>query len=259
MPPLDLADTARFIHERIGPDYHDKKRRKLERLTVDDVLLRKNPYLFRAKATDTAHDFIRAALDATVSSGEETVFGNFMEKVAIHVCAQTLGGRKSAVKGIDLEFERGRTKYLVSITSGPNWGNAGQIENLVERFREAVETLRASGGSRELKIECVEGCCYGTDDTPDKGTHLQLCGQRFWELLSGGSESLYRDLIEPIGHRARERNDELQAMYAAKLNTFTAAFVKRFCDDGVIDWDRLVAYNSGKRRTGLAHRKDKAS
>ena len=78
---LDLTEVARFIQEHIGPEFHDKKLAKLKVLTLESILRRKNPYLFKAKRTQTANDFIKAVLDATVSSGEETVFGNFLERL----------------------------------------------------------------------------------------------------------------------------------------------------------------------------------
>lgn len=72
---------------------------------LDDVFKRKNPYLFKAKGSNSAHNFIQSVLDATVSSGEETAFGNFLENIAIFVCEKVYGGRKSGITGLDLEFE----------------------------------------------------------------------------------------------------------------------------------------------------------
>lgn len=243
--PLDLADVARFIQEHIGPEFHDKKIDKLRALKLEDILRRKNPYLFKAKRTQTANDFIKAVLDATVSSGEETVFGNFLEKVAIHVCRQVFNGRKSGIRGLDLEFEEGSDKYLISIKSGPNWGNDQQIKAMVRNFHEARKTLHTSGGGKNLNLIFIEGCCYGRENSFEKGTHQKLCGQQFWELISGGSATLYTDIIEPIGHLAKEKNEALEEIYTAKLNDFTALFVARFCQNGLIDWVRLVEYNSG--------------
>lgn len=247
MRPLNLQGVVDFIHAQIGPQFHAKKIAKIKSLTLDDVIKRKNPYLFRAKGSNSAHDFIKSVLDATVSSGEETTFGNFLENVAIYVCEQVYDGRKSGVVGLDLEFEDNGSKYLVSIKSGPSWGNSGQIKNLVNNFNAAKKTLATSGGAANMNIICIEACCYGVDNAPHKGTHLKLCGQRFWELISGGSESLYRDIIEPLGHMAKERNDEIELLCSEKLNIFTAAFVERFCDAGIINWDRLIRFNSGKK------------
>lgn len=248
MSPLKLDEVFSYIKDNIGPEFHDKKIAKLNKLTLNDVIRRKNPYLFRAKSTNSAHDFIAAVLDATVSSGEETVFGNFLEKIAIFVCGRVYGGGKSSTIALDLDFNIGEIRYLVSIKSGPSWGNSSQIEALIKKFNTAKKTLATSGGAKGMHIVCVEACCYGVDSVPDKGTHLKLCGQRFWELISDGNETLYRDIIEPLAHQAKEKNDALDLLYTAKLNLFTQAFVERFCNDGIIDWDRLIQFNSGKER-----------
>ena len=244
---FEFSKVADFIHAHVGPEFHDKKLAKLKALSLEDILKRKNPYLFRAKNAVNANDFIKAVLDATVSSGEETVFGNFLERVAIFVCAQTFGGRKSGIKGIDMEFEEGKTKYLVSIKSGPNWGNAAQIRQLVTNFNQAKKTLATSGGGKNLHIVCIEACCYGSDKNPEKGTHRKLCGQEFWSLISNGSETLYQELIVPIGHQAKKHNDAIEQLYGAKLALFTRDFVESFCPGGLIDWSLLLAYNSGRK------------
>ena len=246
MTPLDMAEVDAYIQAHIGPLFHDKKLRKINELKLDDIIRRKNPYLFRAKGSISAHDFICSVLDATLSSGEESNFGDFLEGLVRFVAQKVYGGRKSGIKGIDLEFEDGDKKYLVSVKSGPKWGNAGQRAHLVTVFNTAKKTLQTSNGAADMNIICVEGCCYGVDNNPIKTTHRKLCGQRFWELLSGGDENLYRKLIEPLGHQARERAEALDEQRTAKLNLFTAAFVERFCDAGVINWDRLISFNSGK-------------
>ncbi len=247
MKTLNLDDIRAYIQNHIQPEFHDKKLKKLQCLTVDNILLRKNPYLFKAKNTNDASAFIGAVLDATVSSGEETVFGNFLENVAIHVCFLVYGGRKSGIRGIDLEFEDGNTKHLISIKSGPNWGNSGQIEALIRKFRDAKKTLATSGGAKGMNIICIEACCYGVDDCPEKGTHRKLCGQRFWELVSGGNSALYREIIEPLGYKAKEKNEELSELYNIKKNQFVGRFLADFCDNGKINWDRLIIHNSGKK------------
>ena len=70
--------------------------------------------------------------------------------------------------------------------------------------------------------------------------------QRFRELISGGNETLYKDIIKPLGNLAKERNDEIELLCSKKLNLLVATFVNDFCNDGIIDWDRLIRFNSGK-------------
>jgi Type II restriction endonuclease EcoO109I len=115
-----------------------------------------------------------------------------------------------------------------------------------KNFATVQRTFSTSGGAAGKQVIFVEACCYGIDKAPNKGTHFKLCGQRFWELISGGNETLFRDIIAPLGHLAKERNDEIEFLSAKKLNVLTADFVARFFDDGAINWDRLIQFNSGK-------------
>lgn len=203
------------------------------------MLGRKNPYLFKAKHIETAGELVRQLLDAHLSSQEETIFGDFLQSLAIHVCQRVYGGRKSATEGIDLEFERDGIRYLVSIKSGPNWGNSSQIKKMRDYFRQARRIV----GNRQ-HIVTVNGCCYGRDNKSDKGDYLKLCGQAFWELISG-DPAMYQEIVEPLGHRAKERNEDFSKEYAKVANRFAAEFIRDFCtEDGAIDWNRIVTFNS---------------
>ncbi len=100
---------------------------------------------------------------------------------------------------------------MVNIKSGPNWGNASQIKKMKSDFRTAAKTLRTSNSG--LQVVAINGCCYGKSTNPDKGDYFKYCGQRFWEFISGNAE-LYTEIIEPLGHKAKEKNDEFQQSYA---------------------------------------------
>lgn len=109
-------------------------------------------------------------------------------------------------------------------------------------FKTAQRTLRTSNS--RLSIICVNGCCYGRDNSPDKGDYFKYCGQRFWEFISGNA-ALYTDIIEPLGQKAKERNDDFVKAYSKRINKFTLEFSKQFCDSsGAIDWESLVKFNS---------------
>lgn len=182
---------------------------------------------------------VRQFLDAHLSSQEETIFGEFLEKLAIYVCEETYRGRKSNAEGIDIEFDRDGIRYLVSVKSGPNWGNSSQIKKMREYFRQARKIY-----GTQKHLVAINGCCYGKDSSPDKGDYLKLCGQTFWELISG-NKRMYLDIFEPLGHKAKERNEEFRGEYAKVVNRFTAEFIKAFClADGGIDWKKVVAFNS---------------
>lgn len=240
MSSLDWVALTAFAEERIAA-FHRKRLDNLAALKLKTILKRKNPYLFKAKNLLTASDLVKTLLEAHLSSQEETIFGDFLEELAIYINSQVCGGKKSSTEGIDLEFDRDSIRYIVSIKSGPNWGNSSQIKKMQDNFTKAQKVLRT--GNSKLHVQAVNGCCYGKDGNPDKGTYRKLCGQRFWTFISG-DESLYTKLVEPIGHRAKEKNDHFQIQYAKVINLFAQEFMQDFCNDGEIDWMKLVEFNS---------------
>jgi hypothetical protein len=242
MNPLDLNDVVQFVEANIG-GFHQRRLQSLEKLKLDQILKRKNPYLFKAKNILTPEALVKIVLDAHLSSQEETIFGEFLESLAIFVCEKTYAGKKSAADGIDLEFSKDGAWYIVSIKSGPNWGNSGQINKMREDFKKAQRILRTSGG--KAQVLAVNGCCYGKDGQPDKGDYQKLCGQAFWEFISG-NDRLYIDMIEPLGHRAKDRNEEFSQAYASILIRFSRQFMDSFCTNDRIDWEKLVKFNSGR-------------
>lgn len=245
MPEITKEDIVAFIEANIQT-FHTKRLENLLNLKLNDILKRKNPYLFKAKNLVTAPDLVKSLLDAHLSSQEEGIFGSFLEELAIFICNKTYGGRKSSAEGIDLELEKGDIKYIVTIKSGPNWGNSQQVSRMKDNFKKAKRILRTN--TARAKIVAVNGCCYGIGDSPDKGDYLKLCGQRFWSFISG-NENLYTEIIEPLGHRAKERNERFLEEYAKVINKFTLEFVKEYCNsDGKILWTKIVKFNSAKRK-----------
>lgn len=237
-------EIIRFIEPNIH-EFHSRRLENLLELQLKKILSRKNPYLFKAKNQNTAPDLVKTILDAHLSSQEEGIFGGFLEELAVFICGRVYGGKKSSAEGIDLEFERNGTSYLVSIKSGPNWGNSRQIVRMKDDFKKA-KRIRGTN-TRGVKVVAVNGCCYGKDDNPDKGDYLKLCGQRFWEFVSG-NEHFYTDIIEPLGHKAKEKNERFQTEYNKVINKFTLEFSKEYCaTDGSIMWNKLVRFNSGKK------------
>ena len=206
---------------------------------------RKNPYLFKVKYVLTAEQIIRGIVDAHISSNEETIFGDWLEGLAIFINQKVYNGKKSGITGIDLEFDNGGIRYIITIKSGPNWGNSSQIAKMISDFKTAKKALRTSNS--KLNITAVNGCCYGKDNKSDKGDYYKYCGQKFWEFISGDKE-LYTEIIEPLGHKAKEKNDDFMKSYSQMINKFTKEFANEYCDNkGDINWKKLVEFNSSAK------------
>ena len=90
------------------------------------------------------------------------------------------------------------------------------------------------------------GICYGkTRTTHSPRGYLKVVGQNFWYLISE-DKNLYTEIIEPLGHRAKEHNDKFARERGRLTNRLTKAFLDDYCDaSGAINWLKLVQHNSG--------------
>jgi len=241
MNPLNLDDVREHVNENIV-DFHQRKIKSLEDLRLKK-LLTKNPYLFKAKNIATAGELITNLLEAFLSSSEEKLFGGFLEGLAVFVAQKTRDGHKSTAPGVDLEFFHQDVHYVVSVKSGPNWGNSSQQTKLEQDLKNAVARVKQL--KRGTNVQPVLGICYGKTKTSYIRGYLKVVGQNFWYLVSE-NKGLYTDIIEPIGHRAKEHNENFMRERGRVINLFTKQFIDRFCDaTGTIDWITLVEFNSG--------------
>lgn len=244
MRPLDLVKVCQFVNENIM-GFHQARLNSLEQLTLDGLLKKKNPYLFKAKHITTAEQLTRSLLEAYLSSSEEKYFGDFLEDLAIFVAGETCGGHKSTAQGVDLEFVNDKVHYVVSVKSGPNWGNSSQIKKLEQDLKNAV--IRVQQSRHASVVRPILGICYGKTRTNFNYRFpgcWKVVGQNFWYLISE-NEDLYTDIIEPIGYRAREHNTAFEIERGKVINRFSMEFMNKFCLDGAIEWPRLVEFNSG--------------
>jgi hypothetical protein len=203
MANLSISDVIEYVEQNISV-FHEKRISKIGDLRLKKILRKKNPYLFKAKYLQTAETIVREIVNAYISSSEETMFGDWLEGLAIFVNQKVYSGWKSGIRGIDLEFDRNGVRYIVSIKSGPNWGNSSQIDKMIDSFNTAKKVLRTS--SSNLNIVCINGCCYGKDNNPDKGSYYKYCGQAFWEIYHEGAQ-----------RRAREEDNRVNSILPAPL------------------------------------------
>jgi hypothetical protein len=245
MNELNMVQVYEFVNSNIAT-FHAAKLVRVQKINLRDVLKKKNPYLFKAKGITTAAGLVSSILDAFLSSSEEEIFGDFLEELAIYIAENSSNGRKSSTTGIDLEFDRDQTRYLVAIKSGPNWGNSSQYTTLRENFKTAKRILMQS--RRIQSVQPVLGICYGKNRTVDAGDYIKITGQNFWFFLSGNRD-LYTQIIEPIGYEARNHNEAYEQEKGKVYNKFTWEFLNEFCEnDGSINWDKLVQFNSGNMK-----------
>lgn len=242
MKTLNLDDVKAYVNENIV-NFHQRKLKSLEELKLEK-LLTKNPYLFKAKNLSKASELIDDLLSAFLSSSEEKLFGDFLEGLAVFVAEQTCGGHKSTAQGVDLEFFKNNTHYVVSVKSGPNWGNSSQQDKLEQDLKTAVARLKQS--QHTLNVQPVLGICYGKTKTSFIRSYMKIVGQNFWYLISE-NPNLYIEIIDPIGYETKKHNDDFLKKRGGIINILTKRLINKFCDKktGEIDWGKLIQFNSG--------------
>lgn len=251
MKKLNYEKLNSFIASDVIKPFYEIRLSRLESAKLSEISKRKNPYLFKAKNIETAGDLAKSILDAFLSSQEETIFGDLMENLAIHVCHEVFNGKKAEegiYRSVDLIFERDKKIYVVGIKSGPNWGNSDQVNTMKKNLRNAKKLLRAAG---KKDIISVNGCMYGRDNVPHKVnknpdlSYYKICGQAFWELVSG-DDQLYKKIIQPLDKEAKKRDEVFKELYVKKINEMTKDVVDRFYTKDNLDWDKIIDYVSKK-------------
>lgn len=245
MKQLNMNEVFEFVEKNIAIFHHQRLESVSQKIDFDKLLEQKNPYLFKAKNIFNANDLVKGFIDAFLQSQEETLFGAFIEKLAIFVANEVYGAKKTEITGMDLEFEKDGVIYIVEVKAGWNWGNSSQLKQLKINAKNAKEKLAQETGK---KVIAVNGCCFGKkrNSKPEEDGYYKICGQEFWALISG-DDQLYTKIIEPIGHKAKEKNQEFEEAYAALINKFTLEFATKFCDEGRINWEKLLKFNSSRK------------
>jgi len=242
MNTSNLDEVEDYISKEIIT-FHKAKLKCLEQLDLKKILKKKNPYLFKAKNINVASDLICELMDAVLSASEEKIFGDFLENLAIFVAKKIYNGWKSSSTGVDLELTKDDTHFLVSVKSGPNWGNSSQQKKQETDFQKAIAVLKQS--RHTINVQPILGICYGKTKTKYLRGYMKIVGQNFWHFLSGNKE-FYTDIIEPLGHKTREHNEYFRKKKDVLINIFTKEFLNSdFCQNGNIDWKKVVEFNSG--------------
>lgn len=235
------SDELQQLITRQLNEFYQRRMQKIGTLRLTEILRRKNPYLFKALGSQNDREIVSGLLAAYLSSSDEGMFGDaFFEPIAKAVS----GGVVSPSEGVDIAIETDQVYKAIAVKSGPNPFNSSQRKRQDDEFK----ALR----SRLLKIrkqfDPILGHGYGKSRASSRTViYRDLAGQDFWEELTGDPD-FYLKLIRYmqneiiIKHRA-----EYESAWDVALNRYTREFANIFCnEDGSINWEALVRFNSGK-------------
>ncbi|MDX2075482.1 MAG: PmeII family type II restriction endonuclease [bacterium] len=231
-----LTEIRNFLYERLI-EFHYQKSRLLDNITLDRLLRRRTPYFLKAKNIHVASDFAQDVLESYLSEQEELLFNRLLVDLAVYTIRICQGGGSSVFDGIDLEFVKEKTHYLVAIRPEIHWGGDLQRRQLVNQLETAWNTL--IGKDSNLDIQPVLGICYGKADIAMKGRFMRIVGRDFWSFLSDEA-NFYNMIIDPLMGQAAERDDIFLAGRARAINLLAQQLMDDFSENGIIQWRKLV-------------------
>ncbi len=236
--------------------FHTRRVQVLDSLELRKVLRRKNPFLYRAIGADEPTEIVGSLLDASISSSDETLFGNiFFEPLALWVASEAHRGdpsvsvRASSAAGVDIEIETEKRVSLYAVKSGTAVFNSQSSKKQLEEFRAARSRLFKT----QKQFDGVIAYSYGKKRART-GEVRALAGQDFWDEISGETE-FYLRVIRAMGLGAARRELSFRAAYQSAVQRFSTELLMNFSgDDGGLDWEKLLRYNSGSGQTAFAWR-----
>ncbi len=240
MPIIESEKLETIICDALN-DFYKRRLASIDKLKLNDVLKRKNPYLYRAIGYTKASEIVEELLRAYIISSDEGIFGGaFFEKVALESC----DGHESGNDSIDIEIHLESTVKAIAVKSGPSVFNSQSKKRQDQAFKKFFKIL----SKVQKQFDPIVGYCYGNKKSSEtKYIFKELAGQVFWEELTGDSE-FYLKLIKLMGDKPQEHYPVFREAYGATLNLFLGKFINEFCfEDGRIDWEKLVKFNSGRK------------
>jgi len=242
--PINESYNENEIIESIAAaldNFYKSLIKKVNGLSIKDVIKSKNPYLFRAKSMNDAAQIVDAILSAFISSSEETIFGNvFFEPIAI-AAAQ---GHKALAEGVDIMVERDNTIYAIAVKSGPRVFNADSRKKQEQNFMAASKLAQQA----KKRFVPIVGYGYGKKKSSGRGLpkfYIELAGKDFWSELTGDDE-FYINLMRFMDKLPEKYIEDFNTSYQKASNRLIREFTQMFCiEDGSIDWEKLVRFNSG--------------
>ena len=241
--PLNTSYDETAVCNAIGvalTEFYASLTKTLDKIDVDRILKRKNPYLYRAKGIHNASQIVSGILSAYISSSEETVFGNsFFEPLAVIVS----GGQKAVTEGVDITVDKDNVIYSIAVKSGTSVFNADSRKRQEQNFQSAQKRAQQA---RKAFFPVV-GYGYGKKRTiaGKEKFYKEIAGKDFWYWLTG-DEDFYTKIIAYMGTRPDEYAQQFDEAYNKAENRMIREFTIKYCnEDGSINWDSLLRFNSG--------------
>jgi hypothetical protein len=209
-------------------------RKRLQEITFEKLISRKNPYLYRASGIVTVEELVERALGDFISSSTETFFGTAIE----HFVMALPNNIKSSAPGVDVERRVGSVVELFAIKSGPGGYNSSSFKTQREHLARTKTILEQQRG---ITARAYVGFAYGRKSTgrPSAGYTI-LSSRALWEKLSG-DPNFYSKLLDAYACVSEYYQSDLPGVHSRLLDEARTDFTSH----NLLDWSKVLTASSG--------------
>ena len=207
-------------------------------INLPKLLTKCNPYSLVVKCK-TPEDIVDSILKTHQQTSSETIWGYYLETIAVKISEMELNGFKSKQVCTDIEWEVDGKKHFRGWKSSPNWSNADQ-KRTVNRTEQELKESEDFGSFKVLTS-------YGKTikRNKDYNKFTQLSGQDAWEEISN-DEEMYNKVMLAITNNSEKIGQFIDGIYISDRKKSIDWVNENFTEDGRINYTKINKYVSGR-------------
>ncbi len=211
---------------------------KRKKINLPELLGKCNPYpmVVNCKTPEDIVDFI---LQRHQQTSEQTIWGNFLESIAVKISEIKLNGYKSKEVCTDIEWVSNSKKHFRGWKSSPNWANADQKRTVINTEKE-LNKLDDFGSFKVLTS-------YGKTPNRKKSSvnFTQISGQESWEEI-GNDNEMYNKVMLAVENCSNKIGLFIKSIYISDRNRAIEWINENFTDGDKLNFIKINKYVSGR-------------
>ena len=141
---VDLEGVRVFVEQYIAICSRNMMRAKLRSLTLESILITKNPFLIKVGGAITAGEFVEREIENSLRASEEEILSDSLRKILQFFGKKLANGKESRQNEVDSLFKSEQSCW--KLLCGRNEMDEEvlvTLSNLCQNHREKLQKLRA--------------------------------------------------------------------------------------------------------------------
>ncbi len=212
---------------------------KRQEMSFPKLLSKCNPYELCVNC-DTIECLVDFVLSNHKQTSSKTIWGNYLETIALNISKLTIDGYKSKEECTDIEWISDGLKHYRGWKSSPKWCNADQKRAANLKQNE----LKNNSDFGSFKILTSYG---KTTENRNKNNFPQLSGQDAWKDIDPNDDKLYDKVMISINNNSKVIGLFLESIYISDKGKIITWMKDNFLNnDNTINFIKINKYVSSR-------------